>query len=137
MTQRMGVLLRIVGPVLLLVLMAPAQGAGGQADQSVMHIDGHLQFTDQGPGGAYRCLILRQHDGSLFALGGRVLGLLNGDHVRLEGRAAPDSCGARGFEITAVQTIWADDNHKSTYYDHLRDGGFRDWAARNNRLPGR
>jgi hypothetical protein len=139
MTQCARPLFRTLVPALLLLasLAVPAPSASAAADPSVMHIDGYLQFTDQRPDGAYRCLILRQHDGSLYALAGDIPGLLNGDHVRLEGRAAPDRCGAHGYGVTTVQTIWADDNHKATYYDHLHDGSFHDWAARNNRLPGR
>jgi|HubBroStandDraft_3_1064219.scaffolds.fasta_scaffold148704_2 hypothetical protein len=138
MTQRNPAFVRIIGPVLFLLvsLLVPTGIAAAQGDRSLIHIDGYLQFTDQGYNGAYRCLLLREHgNGETFALVGRVAGLLNGDHVRLEGRSAPGRCGARGFEVTKVQTVWADDNHRSTYYDHLHDGSFREWAVANQRLP--
>ena len=139
MTKRIRAFVRILGPVLLLLalLVFPAHGAAAApADPTLIRLDGYLQFTEQGRDGGYRCLIIRQHDGSLYALSGGVLGLINGDHVRLEGRAAPDRCGARGFAVTDVQTVWADDNHKTTYYDHLKDGRFHDWAEHNNRIHG-
>jgi hypothetical protein len=139
MTQRTRAFVRILGPVLLLLalIIFAADTAAAQADRSLIHTDGYLQFSDQGPNGVYRCLLLREHGGGdLYALVGHVAGLLNGDHVRLEGREAPGRCGVRGFEVTKVQTVWADDNHRSTYYDHLTDGTFKDWAVANNRLPG-
>jgi hypothetical protein len=122
----------LVALVALLSSGAPARAA---ADPSVAHVDGYVSINPS-PDGRETCVILRQHDGSLYALSGRVIGLLAGDHVRLEGRAGLNRCGAQGFEVSKVQTVWADDNHRSTYYDHLHDGGFRAWAARNNRVHG-
>ncbi len=142
MTQRSRAAVRFPGRLLLLLalLVVPAGIAGAQADRSLIHLDGYLQFTDQGRNGVYRCLLLREHgSGELYALDGRIPGLLPNDHVRLEGREAPGRCGARGFVVGKVQTLWADDNHRSTYYDHLTDGRFQSWATANNRLtpPGR
>jgi hypothetical protein len=101
-----------------------------QADRSVAHIDGYLSESGPPPDGRRPCLFLRQHDGVVYTLHGHLTGLQTDDHVRLEGRFAADArCGGTGFEVTTVQTIWADDNHKSTYYDHLHDGTFRDWVG--------
>lgn len=106
-------------------LLAPV-AALAQGD----HVDGYLSISPDG-----RCMILKQHDGSLLALYGRRHGLQQNDHVRLEGNLERGgACGAPGgFRITDVQAIWADDHHKSTYYDHLKDGPFDRWAERNGR----
>lgn len=120
---------------LLAVLIAGAPAAWGTADKSIVHTDGYLSIS-QPPEARHPCIILRSHDGTQYGLSGRVVGLLSGDHVRIEGRMAPNRCGVQGFDVTLVQTIWADDNHRTTYYDHLHDGGFREWAERNNRVHG-
>jgi hypothetical protein len=121
--------LRTVAASLILVLtlaasflLAPVV-AWAQGD----HVDGYISVSPDG-----RCMVLKQHDGSLLSLFGRRRGLQASDHVRLEGHlVAGASCGAPGgFETTDVQTIWADDKHKSTYYDHLKDGPFDHWAGR-------
>jgi hypothetical protein len=123
---------RLAAPLLLLAaclaagfLLAP-HAALAQND----HTDGYLSISPDG-----RCMVLKSHDGSLLAIYGRRRGLRNNDHVRLEGTLVPGgACGAPGgFKITAVQTIWADDRHKSTYYDHLKDGSFDAWADRQGR----
>jgi hypothetical protein len=102
--------------------------AFAQVDKSLAHVDGYVSLSPDG-----RCTALRQHDGSLLTLNGQRRGLIDRDHVRLEGRMVADNrCGGQGgFEITAVHTIWADDHHKSTYYDHLKDGDFHRWLERN------
>jgi hypothetical protein len=99
-----------------------------RADTSVAHVDGYVTVSPDG-----RCMVLKQHDGSLFSLFGHRRGLTANDHVRLEGRIVAESrCGAQsGFEVTSVQAVWADDNHRSTYYDHLKDGTFGQWVVRN------
>ena len=121
--------LRLAAPLLLLAvclaagfLLAPA-AAHAQSD----HVDGYLSISPDG-----RCIVLKQHDGSLLSIYGRRRGLRANDHVRLEGTLVPGAaCGAPGgFKITDVQTIWADDNHKTTYYDHLKNGPFDRWAER-------
>jgi hypothetical protein len=106
------------------VLLAPAAHAQGD------HVDGYIAISPDG-----RCIVLKQHDGSLVALYGQRRGLLPNDHVRLEGAlTGGGSCGApSGFKVTDVQAIWADDRHRTTYYDHLKDGPFPRWAARNGR----
>lgn len=94
---------------------------GGGADPSIFHIDGYL--TDEG----YECQALRGHDGRVWMLVGNTYGLRSGDHVRLYGRTADGgSCGWQGtaFDIYEVRTVWADDRHRTTYYDHLTDGAF-------------
>ena len=119
---------RILGTALLmtaaLTLPGTARAAG---DPSVVHVDGYL--TSQGN----RCLILREHDGKTYGLVGAVGGLQTGDHVRLEGRFAGGSgCGAgTAVNVNQVQAIWADDNHRTTYYDHLQNGSFERWAIDN------
>ncbi len=102
--------------------------AHAAADPTVAHVDGYVSVSPDG-----RCMALRQHDGSLLTLDGQRFGLLDKDHVRLEGRMVADHrCGGNGgFEVTLVQTIWADDRHKTTFYDQLRDGTFDRWVARN------
>src|SRR5579863_8047563 len=83
--------------------------AGAAADPSIALIDGYLSVSQGQDFHRGACIILRQHDGKLFALSGRVIGLMANDHVRLEGRMAPNRCGAAGFEVSVVQTIWGDD----------------------------
>jgi hypothetical protein len=93
------------------------RGRGG-ADRSVIAADGILQ--DNG-----RCLVLRGHQGQVYNLVGGTGGLREGEHVRLLGRLQydRDSCGER-LEVYEVQAIWADPNHRQTYFDHKRDGSF-------------
>jgi hypothetical protein len=107
------------------LLLAPAV-----AQAQVDHVDGYLSISPDG-----RCMVLKQHDGSQLSIFGRRRGLQQNDHLRLEGKlVSGGSCGAPGgFEITDVQTIWADDKHKTTYYDHLKDGPFDRWAERYRR----
>jgi hypothetical protein len=117
----------LLAAALLLAAPGPARAAAPNID----HTDGYISVSPDG-----RCMVLKQHDGRLLALVGRRRGLGNNDHVRLEGHFNGDrSCGAQGgFEVTDVQTIWADDNHKTTYYDHLKDGPFPHWVD-VNRAP--
>jgi hypothetical protein len=127
--KRRRSLLRVLGPALLFVgaLFLSGPSAFAQVD----HVDGYLSV--EGP-----CLMLRQHDGELLALRGDIRGLVNGDHIRLEGRFAADpGCRAAGFAVTQVQAIWADDNHRSVYFDHLNGEPFMHWAERTGRLPER
>jgi hypothetical protein len=120
--------IRTLGTALLMTAALTLPGAARAAgDPSVVHVDGYL--TNQGN----RCLILREHDGKTYGLVGAVGGLQTGDHVRLEGRfAGGGSCGGgTAVNVTDVQAIWADDNHRTTYYDHLQNGGFSQWASAN------
>lgn len=121
--------LRILGPALLLVAGLTLPGRDAYAvDPGVAHVDGYLSAN----GG---CLMLRQHDGRMVALVGDARGLLAGDHVRLEGRFGPDpGCGAAGFDVALVQTLWGDDNHRTARYDHLNGEPFRRFAERTGRL---
>ncbi|HKH44922.1 MAG TPA: hypothetical protein VKM72_09705 [Thermoanaerobaculia bacterium] len=97
----------------------PRRGGGG-ADPNVFHVDGYLDDGGE-------CLFLRDHEGRTWAMVGNTYGLQPGEHVRLYGRPVDGSaCGYRGaaFDIYEVRTVWADSNHKRTYYDHLYDGPF-------------
>ncbi|HVR07690.1 MAG TPA: hypothetical protein VMW75_06535 [Thermoanaerobaculia bacterium] len=126
-------LFRILGPALLLAvgLVLATPGASG-AYPEITHVDGYLSA---GGGG---CLMLRQHDGRVLALRGATRGMADGDHVRLEGRPAPDpGCGAPGFDVNVVQTVWADDYHRSTLYDHLNGESFQHFAERTGRFDER
>jgi hypothetical protein len=123
---------RVLGPALLLaggmVLASPVASA---PYPEVTHVDGYLSANGS-------CLMLRQHDGRVLALRGGTRGLATGDHVRLEGRPALDpGCGAPGFEVLAVQTLWADDYHRRTYFDHLNGVPFDQWAERAGRFEER
>lgn len=98
----------------------PRRGGGGGADPNVFHIDGYLDDGGE-------CLFMRDHEGRTWAMVGNTYGLQPGEHVRLYGRPVDGSaCGYRGaaFDIYEVRTVWADNNHKRTYYDHLYDGPF-------------
>jgi hypothetical protein len=92
------------------------------------HVDGYLGWN--GP-----CMMLQQHDGTRLSLGGDIRGLRSGDHVRLEGYAEPGNrrCGASTFNVSFVQTMWVDDSHHSTYFDHLNGSPFLAWAEQNGR----
>lgn len=117
---------RILGTALLTAALALPGTARAAGDPSVVHVDGYL--NDQG-----NCLVLREHDGKIYGLTGDIGGLQNGDHVRLEGRFVDGSgCGAgTAVNVNQVQAIWADDNHRTTYYDHLQNGSFTRWAEAN------
>ncbi|HEX2223058.1 MAG TPA: hypothetical protein VHN15_02505, partial [Thermoanaerobaculia bacterium] len=93
------------------------RGRGG-ADRSVIAADGILH--DNG-----RCLVLRGHQGQVYSLVGGTGGLREGEHVRLVGRLLYDNdgCGEM-MDVHQVQAIWADPNHRQTYFDHQRDGSF-------------
>jgi hypothetical protein len=82
-----------------------------------------------------RCMTLREHEGGTKYLTGDINGLRNGDHARIYVHAIDGSaCNVRGsaYEVTEVLTLWADDKHKSTFYDHLTDGPFDSFAGRRS-----
>ena len=123
-----GMVLAIGAAAFVALLGGPLAGAAHAAgDTSMAHIDGYISISPDG-----RCVVLRQHDGSTYSVIGRWQGLLSKDHVRLEGHIGEGGhCGAQSsFELAEVQTVWGDDNHKTTFYDHLKDGRFRQWAER-------
>jgi len=129
MTAKRRSFFRVLGPALLLLVgglvLSPATSV---AYPEIAHIDGYLSTSGS-------CLMLRQHDGRVVALRGAIRGLADGDHVRLEGRFAPDpGCGAPGFDVNLVQTLWGDDNHRSTYFDHLNGESFQRYAERAGRF---
>jgi len=131
-TRRRRPRIRVLGPALLFAgVLALVPGSAHAAYYpGVAHVDGYLSAN----GG---CLMLREHDGRVYSVIGSTDGLLNGDHVRLEGRLVPDpGCGAPGFEVTQVQTLWGDDYHRSTRYDHLNGESFFQWSERSGRLGG-
>jgi len=115
----------VFGLVLLIgALAVPLNADNGFAS------DGYLSWDDNG-----ECLLLREHDGHVRILTGAIDGLDEEDHVRLWGNAVngAECNGSRGqaYEVTEVLTLWANDNHSETYYDHETDGSFRSWVARN------
>ena len=132
LTRRRRTRIRVLGPALLLAgVLALIPGSAYAAYYpGVAHVDGYLTTS----GG---CLMLREHDGRVYSVIGSTDGLLTGDHVRLEGRLVPDpGCGAPGFMATMVQTLWGDDYHRITRYDHLNGEPFFHWAERSGRLGG-
>jgi hypothetical protein len=92
--------------------------------------DGYLKEERNG------CLVVAEHDGKERVLTGAINGLQAQDHVRLYGRpvrgAECNHFRTPAYEVTEVQTIWADDRHKTTYYDHLKDGPFGRWVRRHH-----
>jgi hypothetical protein len=123
-------LLRVLGPALLLLAAGLVLPTHDSYAAVFAHVDGYLSADG-------RCLMLQQHGGDTLALVGDTAGLVGGDHVRLEGRFVADpGCGVPGFDVTLVQTIWAGDNHRTTYYDHLSGEPFHLWAERSGRLSG-
>jgi hypothetical protein len=124
---------RTFGTALLMTAALALPGAVRAAgDPGVTHIDGY--YT----GHRGRCSELREHDGKIDYLAGNLGGLKSGDHVRLEGRFVDSRvCGGTAVEVSTVQAIWADDKHRTTYYDQLQNGSFDDWAAANRGTRGR
>lgn len=122
-------LIRVLGAALVLAgaLALPTRGSAMDYP-NLTRIDGFLTANGD-------CVLLRQHDGRMYSLRGDLDGLRSGDHVRLEGRFAPDpGCGASGFEVNTIQALWADENHEHTYYDHRNGEPFRQYAARIGRF---
>jgi hypothetical protein len=93
--------------------------------------DGYLRWDDNSD-----CLVMREHDGRVRVLTGAIDGLDEDDHVRLWGRelrrgAECNDYHGPAYEVTEVLTVWANDRHTETYYDHETDGSFRRWVQRN------
>lgn len=115
-------------PALLLSATLAVPMAARAADYNAYAVDGYLSNDSNS-----NCMVLREHDGGTKLIAGAIGGLQSGDHVRLFGRNVDGSaCNARGtaYQVEQVQTLWADDRHKTTYYDHLTDGSFDSFAQR-------
>lgn len=92
--------------------------------------DGYLSWDDDSD-----CLLMKEHDGKVRVLTGAIDGLDEDDHVRLWGKsvrgAECNDYDGPAYQVTEVLTIWANDRHTETYYDHETDGSFQRWARRN------
>jgi hypothetical protein len=122
-------------PALLLTAALALPATTYAANDGGFATDGYVS-NDRGSD----CMILRQHDGSVRYITGDLDGLQSGDHVRVYGYSVSgDACGVRGsaYEVTQVQTLWGDDKHRTTYYDHLRDGSFVSYSDRQSGRNGR
>src|SRR5580693_5693975 len=125
---------RLPGALILAAVLLGALPRGAcaapLADPGPAPLDGYLHAK----GG---CLLLQGHDGHSWALVGGTAGLLSGDHVRLDGRFVRNpGCGASGFEVTLVRARWADDDHRSAYFDQADGEPFLRFAERSGRLEG-
>ena len=132
--RRSRLLIQSLGAMLLAAALLPST-AGARAaepgDAGLAHLDGYLHAN----GG---CLMLQQHDGRTYALVGGTAGLLSGDHVKLDGRFVRNpGCGASGFEVKVVRSLWADDDHRSAYFDWAKGETFLHYAERSGRLEER
>jgi len=119
---------RFLAPALLLGASLSLHGTAARADNGFA-IDGYLS-NDQNSG----CMVLREHDGGTRLLAGSIGGLQAGDHTRLYVHRVNGSvCNVRGnaYEVSEVLTLWGDDRHKTTVYDHLTDGSFSDYIYRS------
>ncbi|HVR97019.1 MAG TPA: hypothetical protein VMW27_10415 [Thermoanaerobaculia bacterium] len=82
------------------------------------HIDGFV-FDEGGD-----CSLLRDHQGHVFALVGNIGDVVQGDHLRLQGRVVDGGlCDWRGtaFEVAQVKTLWDNNRHEHASYDYQRD----------------
>lgn len=121
---------RFFAPALLLTAAAFVAPQARAADSGIA-MDGYLSNSQ-----SRSCLALREHDGGTRYLTGNINGLQSGDHVRLYARPIDGSaCNVRGnaYEVSEVLTLWGDDRHKTTYYDHLNNGSFESYANANGR----
>lgn len=117
-----------LGAVLLVAGLALPFTA--QAGSDGIATDGYLSWDEDSD-----CLLMTQHDGKVRVLTGAIEGLDEDDHVRLFGRAVRGAeCNdydGPAYEVTEVFTIWGNDKHSTTYYDHETDGSFARWVQRN------
>lgn len=118
----------LVGALVMTVAVALAMPHAAHSDDGFA-TDGYLKWNDDD------CLVMRDHDGKTRVLTGAVDGLDADDHVRLWGRTVRNAeCRDRSgqaYEVTEVLTLWANDRHTETYYDHETDGSFARWVQRN------
>ena len=121
---------KALAPALLLTAGLALPAATYAANDGGFATDGYVSNDRNSD-----CMVLRQHDGSVRYITGDLDGLQSGDHVRVYGYSVSgDACDVRGsaYEVTQVQTLWGDDKHKTTYYDHLRDGSFVSYSDRQS-----
>jgi hypothetical protein len=121
--RKLTYILLLAALVLGLLAAAPAVAA--------VYVDGYVSTSPDGG-----CVLVRSHEGRVYVLeGSGWQGVIGNDHVRLAGRFVPvNRCGIRnGFEVVDVATVWRDDAHRQVYYNHGRDGHFRDWAQSHRR----
>ena len=129
-TSNRSKLLKAFAPALLLTTGLALPATSYAANDGGFATDGYVSNDRNSD-----CMVLRQHDGSVRYITGDLDGLQSGDHVRVYGYSVGgDACGVRGsaYEVSQVQTLWGDDKHKTTYYDHLRDGSFVSYSDRQS-----
>ena len=123
----------LVLTALLIALGATASGAFAK-DRSLLTVDGYLRAERHG---GSRTLVITEHTGIRYVVVGNTAGLASGDHVLLLGRRVPGDRYGRGryardaFSLIEVQAIWADDRHKTVYFDHLQDGSYDRYTERH------
>ena len=125
---------KVFAPALLLTASLALPVKSYAANDGGFAVDGYLNGDRNS-----NCLVLREHDGGVRYLTGAIGGLQSGDHVRLYGYPVSGSaCNVRGsaYEVSQVQTIWGDDRHRTTLYDHQRNGSFDNYVYRSNRAYG-
>jgi hypothetical protein len=125
---------KVFAPALLVTASLALPVKSYAANDGGFAVDGYLNGDRNS-----NCLVLREHDGGVRYITGAVGGLQPGDHVRLYGYPVSGSaCNVRGsaYEVSQVQTLWGDDRHRTTTYDHQRDGAFDNYAYRSNRSYG-
>ena len=120
---------RYFGHALLFAALALGFLMAAPAVAAVVYIDGYVA-----PGPEPDCVLVKDHEGHVYALEGTGWrGVIDNDHVRLEGTIVPESrCGVTSaFQVADVDTIWRDDAHKVVYYEHTKDGRFTSWVRRH------
>jgi hypothetical protein len=121
---------KLFAPALLFAALLAIPAIASAANDGGFAVDGYLAGSRGGD-----CLVLREHDGSVRYVTGNLGSLQTGDHVRLYGFPVSGSaCGVRGsaYEVSEVLTIWGDDRHRTTLFDHLTDGSFDRYISRQS-----
>ena len=128
MKNSSGNLTKVLAPALLFAALLAVPVIASAASDGGFAVDGYLTGTRGGD-----CMVLREHDGNVRYVTSDFNGLQTGDHVRLYGFPVSGSvCGVRGsaYEVSEVLTIWGDDRHRTTLFDHLTDGSFDSYLSR-------